>query len=279
MTTRAKESGVSLLNVLVIVAAGTGLVQVMLGDQDRAIDRLTMAADRSQARALAEAGVSSMRVALRRDLRDAPDSDHRQEAWATSNQQVIRFEFGTYEVRSEDLRGRFDLNGLEASNLAQQRAFGQLLAVLDLPQTLGVEITRIVAETGPLQSPDILLSHGLSSADLSRLSPFVTALPVRHNVNINAASETLLSALFRNPAAARSLVARRDAKGFLDQSDLDAMGLALPPLAGFTSDAFRVTAAASVGEARHSRVRLILRDFETGQVWVRPIEPDTDPEM
>ena len=71
--TRAPESGVSLLNVLVVVAAASGLVQVMLAGQEGAVSDLSRSHDIAQAEALARGGVASVAVALRRDILDAPD--------------------------------------------------------------------------------------------------------------------------------------------------------------------------------------------------------------
>ena len=82
---------------------------------------------------------------------------------------------------------------------------------------------------------------------------------VQHAINLNTASELLIAALFANPAAARSLVGRRAGKGYLERSDLAALGLVLPPMAGFTSDAFRVSAEATVGDARRTSTRDVLR--------------------
>ncbi|MEM9551738.1 MAG: type II secretion system protein GspK [Pseudomonadota bacterium] len=260
----------SLLNVLVVVAASAGLVQVMLTGQERALDRLSDTQDLVQARSLAEAGVTSVAVALRRDLVEAPESDHAGETWMQAAQDPIQFDFGTFAVTAEDLRGRLDLNALGPARLAELRVFASLLAQLDLPETLAAEIARAIAADGPIAALRDLERTGLSQEDLARLAPHVTALPTRYPVNLNAATEPLLAALFSNPAAARSLIARRKARGMLDRSDLAAFGLALPPLAGFTSDAFAVTASAAVGDSHSTLVRHILRDVETGEIVILP---------
>ena len=265
---RASERGVSLLNVLVVLAAGAGLVQAMLAGQERAVDRLAGAQDAAQVRALAEGGVTSMAVALRRDLSDAPEQDHLGEPWAQAAQEAITLEFGTYEIAAEDLRAKFDLNSLGPAKLAELRVFGALLTQLELPQSLALEIARVVAGQEPLSTPRDLERRGIAPADLARLAPFATALPTRHGINLNTADEPVLAALFANPAAARSLVARRRGRGALDRSDLAALGLVLPPLAGFTTDAVHVTATAEVGAARVQLTRIVLRDAETGEVRV-----------
>lgn len=263
---RGKESGISLLNVLVVVAAGAGLVQIMLSGQETALERLAETNDLAQARSLAQSGVTSVAVALRRDLIESPDTDHFREPWALSRQEAIALEAGRFEISLEDARGRFDLNALSAGSLVETRVFSALLAVLDMPQSLAPQIARIIANEGPLASPTDLISRGLSEADVKKLAPHVTALEQRHPINLNTASEPVLAALFGNPAAARGLMGRRVAKGYLDRSDLAALGLLTPPLAGFTSDAFEVTVTAESGRARSVLKRRLLRDRDTGQV-------------
>ncbi|WP_299689819.1 type II secretion system protein GspK [uncultured Tateyamaria sp.] len=263
---RDREAGVSLLNVLAILAIGTGLVHVMLRDQDVALDRLDRSASLAQARALAQSGATSVAVALRRDFARAPDTDHLGEDWALSVQDRIALDFGAFEVSVSDVRGRFDLNALHPGAIAEQRVFVALLSALDLPEVLASQITQSVTQHGPLRHPDTLLQFGLARSDLDRLAPHVTATDVRAPLNLNTVTEPLMAAMFANPNAARGLVARRVARGFLDQSDLAALGVALPARAGFTSDAFDVKSVASVGPARAVLHRRLYRDTETGAV-------------
>ena len=267
---RRKDRGVSLLNVLVVVAAGAGLVQAMLTGQDQALDRLEAQRDRAQARALAQGGLTSVVVALRRDGVTAPDTDHPGEPWAQAAQNRIAFDAGAFSVTVRDLRGQFDLNALEPGKIVEQRVFSALLRQLDLPEALGQQIAAIIAQDGPLPDARSLLDFGVSEADLARLAPHVTALDRRHALNLNAASEPVVAALLANPAAARALVARRTAAGMLSPADLTALGLAPPLLGGFRSDAFLVTVEAEVGLARTTLARRVMRSEEGGEVAVLP---------
>lgn len=264
--TRDGQGGVSLLNVLAVLAVGTTLVQIMLRDQDVALQRLDDASSVAQARSLARGGVTSVAVALRRDFAEAPDSDHLGEAWAQAAQNKIALDFGQFEVSIRDARGKFDLNALQPAALAEQRVFANLLRGLDLPEVLGRQITQIVTQNGSLDSADTLAQFGIARSDVVRLAPHVTALTVRGTLNLNTVSEPLMAALLGNPPAARGLVARRAAKGSLDRSDLVALGLAQPPLSGFTCDVFDVRAIAKVGEARAVLVRRLIRDLDTGDI-------------
>ncbi|WP_299044373.1 type II secretion system protein GspK [uncultured Tateyamaria sp.] len=270
--TRNRQAGVSLLNVLAILAVGTGLVQVMLSDQDVALQRLASANDVAQAQSLARSGITSVAVTLRRDFGTAPLSDHPGEPWADAAQERIALDFGQYDVSIVDGRGMFDLNALHPAALAEQRVFAALLTILGLPETLAGQITQIITQNGPLRAPQDLVRLGIAQGDIDRLAPHVTATPVRGPMNLNTVTEPLMAALLSNPPAARGLIARRAAKGFLDASDLSALGVPLPPLAGFTSDVFDVTANASVGVARAALRRRLLRDPDSGAVQSIPLQ-------
>lgn len=263
---RDRNSGVSLLNVLAVVAVGASLVQVMLRDQDGSILRLEEATNAAQARALAQGGVTSVAVGLRRDAGENPESDHLNEAWAGAAQDRIVLDFGQFEVSITDARGKFDLNALQPAALAEVRLFKALLAALDLPNVLASQITQIAALHGPLTDPEVLLDHGIAPSDVKRLLPHVTATQTRGPLNLNSVSEPLMVALTRNPAAARVLIARRKGQGELTASDLAALGLLQPQLAGYTSHVFDVRALASVGNARAILVRRLVRDPDTGVV-------------
>ena len=265
---RRKDRGVSLLNVLVVIAAGAGLAHAMLDEQDAALHRMGQSQDAAQANALAEGGVTSVAVALRRDFREAPETDHRAEPWAQAAQETISLDFGSFEVTVTDARGRLNVNELSAVNLSSQRAFKALLSALDLPETLALQVMEIVARHGPLSSAGALERHGLSEGDVARLMPHLVALPEPGGVNLNAATEPVMTAIFANAAVARGLIARRAAKGYLDQSDLKALGVTLPPLGLFTSNAFDVEVRAEVGAARVLRRKRLLRDGQTGRIHI-----------
>lgn len=270
--TRAPESGVSLLNVLVVVAAASGLVQVMLAGQESAVSDLSRSHDIAQAEALARGGVASVAVALRRDMLDAPDVDHLQEDWATASQTEVTFDFGSLEVEIEDARGRFNLNSLTAGSFLEQRIFQGLLTALDLPEALSAQIIQSLQNQGPLRDADDLFQRGFSMVDIDLMRPHVTALQTSGPINLNTATMPLMSALFANPAAAQALVARRTSQGQLTRQDLSAFGLAPPAVGGFTSDTFDVALRAQVGTARRTLNRRIFRNPEAGTVQIISID-------
>ena len=263
---RDRQAGVSLLNVLAVLAVGTGLVQVMLRDQDTALERLERANNAVQAQALAQGGVTSVAVALRRDFVEAPGADHLNEPWALAVQERITLDFGQFEVSVRDVRGRFDLNALHPSDLGAQRVFAGLLSALDLPELLAGQIVQIVSQHGPLTHPEKVLDFGIADSDLDRLRPHITTTDAPAPLNLNSVTEPVLAALLRNPSVARGLIARRAAKGFLEPRDFAALGVAVPALSGFTSDAFDVDAVATVDGARAVLINRLYRDPDTGTV-------------
>ncbi|MEL6463991.1 MAG: hypothetical protein AAFQ58_03390 [Pseudomonadota bacterium] len=263
---RDQISGVSLLNVLTVIAVGAGLMQFMLRDQDLSVQGLESTNNAAQAQALARGGVTSVAVALRRDAQVSPEVDHLNEPWASAAQDKIALDFGQFEVSITDARGKFDLNALQPAALAEARLFTALLTALELPSVLASQITQVVSKHGPLTDPEVLLDHGIAASDVKRLIPHVTATQTPGPLNLNSVSEPLMVALTRNPAAARVLIARRKGAGELTANDLAALGLPQPQLAGYTSNVFDVRALASVGDARAVLMRRLVRDPDAGAV-------------
>lgn len=270
MTRRPSDSGVALVNVLLVMAIAATLVQAMLSAEESAISAAQDASDRRQAFALAKGGVASLRSALRRDLTTGPDSDHLQEAWAQIAQQEVDFDFGSYAVTLQDAQGRFDLNSLSGTAIAQQRVFTGLLSALKLPEEIGARIRDIVSNEGPLTSLYDLRNFGIDDLLLEKLAPYLTTLPTPASINLNTAPEPVLQAVFGNAIVARSLVRRRAAKGFLTSSDLADLGVLQPVLTGWRSDVYDVAVTAKVGDMTVQYARRLLRDPETGTLTDLP---------
>ena len=268
--TRDRTAGLSLLNTLIVVAIGAGLVHGMLSSQDAALKQLEGAQDLAQAKSLALSGVTSAVSALQRDFAEAPETDHVKEPWAQANQTAIELDTGTFTVAIEDARGRFDLNALGPAQLAEQRLFANLLRTLELPEALASQIARVISTKGPLAHPQELLEHGIAAADVKRLAPYVDAFRERGPINVNAADRVILAALLNNERAANGLVSRRQTRGFLDESDFQALGVFLPSLAAFNSNSFDVYVLVEYGGARVETSRRLIRDTQTGAIATTP---------
>ena len=269
---RRDDEGVALINVLLVMAVSAALVQTMLTSQEKAIAKAQGSADRAQAFALAKGGVASLRTALRRDIAEAPESDHLREEWAQIAQEEVTFDFGSYAVSVSDAQGRFNLNGLSPTAIARQRVFSNLLRALELPQELGTQITDIIRRQGILTSVDDLRRHGVSAELVEGLRAHVTALPPEVAVNLNTATEPVLAAVFGNEIVARGLHARRMEAGFLTREDLSDFGVVQPAFAGWRSDSFDTRVTARVGDVEVVYQRRILRDPETGTIIDLPLE-------
>ena len=101
-----------LVNVLVALALGAALVTLMLTSQDDAIDRARRAGAAAQAEALALGAETSVLVALRRDMVEAPETDSYGEPWAQAAQAEVELETGRFAVTIHDAQAGLDLNGL-----------------------------------------------------------------------------------------------------------------------------------------------------------------------
>jgi general secretion pathway protein K len=243
---RDRESGVVLVNVLVVLTLASILVYMMLSDQDLAIARARNMASASAADALARGAEASVVSALRRDAEDHPETDHYGEEWMQVGQQVVELETGTFSVSVTDAQARLDVGRLKSGNVQESQVFLRLLAVLDLPPAL---VPRIASEL--LQSPDVTSLDALTSIDAATkeiLDPHVDLLPIPSALNLNTASETLLAVVLNNPSAATRLIASRNRNGFLDAAAFADIGVIQPPGTGFTSNTFDAQIEAEVDE-------------------------------
>lgn len=244
---RASDDGVVLVNVLVVLALAASLVYLMFGAQDVSLERARLISAASQADALARAGETSVVLALRRDMAEAPDIDHMGEPWAIAvQQQEVRLSTGRFSVTVEDLQGRFDVNRLVEDNLQDRFVVERLVALLELPETLTETLIRGMVRNGPVRGLWQLRDLGVPRAALEALSPYLVALPAGGDLNLNSAPSLVLNAVLGNQAAARRLELRRERQGFVTPDDLKAADLLLPPGAGFTSDTYAATTSAEV---------------------------------
>jgi general secretion pathway protein K len=256
---RGREDGVVLVNVLGLLAVTASVVATMLGVADLSVARSQRFSEAGQALALARAGERSAIVALRRDMRHAPDADHRGEPWADVAQAGITIAGGDFELAIEDAQGRFNLNTLIGGGLQAAGTFRAIAAAVGLQPGDAAGVRAAVVAGGPVRSLEELVARGVAAEDVARLRPLVTALPGPTAVNLNAAPVELLAVLLGNPVSARVLAARRKRSGFVTEADLGAAMAILPPGSGFTSDHFRVRVAVRIGGTMQSVESLLQR--------------------
>jgi general secretion pathway protein K len=246
--------------VLVLLALAASVVTMMLSLADLSIARSQRFSEAGQALALIRAGEQSAIVALRRDMLEAPELDHRGEAWASVGQRGIEIAGGAFELEIADAQGRFNLNTLVGGGLLTVQTLQAIAAELELaPDTAG-RIAATINMDGPLRElGDLSRRAGIPAGEVEAMRGLVTVLPGNGDINVNAAPPELLAILLQNPVQARVLAATRARAGFLTPQDVEAAGVILPPGVGFASDFFQVRTAVRIGETRQVMESLLRR--------------------
>jgi len=270
---RDGESGVILINVLSVLALASAVMVAILTLQDVSIERATRFMDSSSAAASAMGGELSAVVALRRDLRDAPESDHFREAWADVQQANTPIDGGEFSLMVEDEQARFNLNNLLTDGLGAAEVLSALLQSLQAPPELSSTIAAYVINRDGLAHIGELSGAGVDAALLARMADVVCVLPESTNININAAGEPVLAAVLGNRASAKLLLAKRERRGFLTPEDLASARVLLPARTGFRSDYYAVTVSVTSGTVTQSLTSRLYRTREEGlarvSVWSR----------
>ncbi len=258
--TRSGDAGVVLINVLVLLALAASVVTMMLSLADLSIARSQRFSEAGQALALIRAGEASAIAALRRDMIEAPEADHRGEAWAAVGQRGIEIAGGTFELEIADAQGRFNLNALVGGGLQAVQILQAIAAELELAPGTAARIAATINVDGPLRElGDLSRRAGIPAGQVEVMRGLVTVLPGNGDVNVNAAPPELLAILLQNPVQARVLAATRERAGFLTPQDVEAAGVILPPGVGFASDFFRVRTSVRVGETPQVMESLLRR--------------------
>jgi len=255
---REREEGTVLVTVLAVVALASAVLVTMVTTQETAIARSQRYSEAAQALEIARGGEASVVAALRRDGREAPQIDHYGEAWASVQDREQAIENGTFTLTVEDMQGRFNLTGggvIFADTV--RRIVARAAPGVDLDAVLGDDPATMLA-----------LARSVDPGLAERIAPFVVRLPVTTDININAASETLLAALLQNPVAARRIARSRDRQGYVTGADIRQLGVVLPRGMGLTSNFFRVTTTVRLGRTTQRLESLLHRRRDGGSVVV-----------
>ena len=153
--TRDRDSGVVLINVLVILGLAATIVFVMLTLADVSIARSQRFSDAGHGLALIRGGEQSAIAALRRDMIAAPDTDNAAEPWNDVAQQTIEIPGGTFELRIADAQGLFNLNTLDGGGLQAEEILRALGEAADLPPRVLPRIVSSLGLDGPLRRLEI----------------------------------------------------------------------------------------------------------------------------
>jgi general secretion pathway protein K len=260
MSTRQRDSGVVLVNVLIVLAIAGGLMVLLISSQEAALDRVARSVDAAVVRQIASGAEASVVDALRRDLDEAPESDHLNEPWALGVlQDEVVLPTGRFSVRITDLQAKFDVNLLADLTAGTQEFARRLMVALDQPPETANQIARILGAVGRIGKLEDLEDYGVSPETLNAMKPYVTALPVQGTINLNSVDPFLLNVMLQNQSQAAQLVRIRESRGSLSLAALRSIGALRPQNSGFISNAYLVDILATAGDARISMQSMIIR--------------------
>lgn len=281
-----RSRGAALIAALMTVALATLLATQLITTQGEAIQNLTGRRDLAQARWMARAAADWARAILTEDARTS-QIDHLGESW-TIKVPPIPIKSGKSQDIAEgelageivELDGRFNLNRLVPSGTADQTqvdVFVRLLVSLGSSVGDADRLARAVADwvdsdtltmdgaseaahygvafdNQPLLGVGSLLGvPGFTPALVTRLQPFVSALPQRVPLNLNTASAEVLAAELPGLglATAQRVVADRGRAPFRDVADFNArfVGAGAGAGCGVASRFFLITTRSSYGES------------------------------
>ena len=251
---RGRSRGVAVITALLVVALAASTASSMLAQQSAMLGQASLIAARAQADLHARAGLDWARGVLAEDARLGGAIDTLEEGWAKpiAGLPVERALVSGFLV---DEQSKFNLNNLRLGTVRSDpdmEIFRRLLANLDLPpdlshavldwidpdsdlaSTAGAEDSYYLVLARPyraanqemMQVEELYRIRGFTPERVARLKPFVTALPGRAPVNINTASEEVLTAVLTSGTSAlkpddvRALIAARQAKPFRNRDDM-----------------------------------------------------------
>ncbi len=240
------QSGVALITAMLVTAIVVVIAVSMATRQQLDIRRSANVLEGDQAYLFA-LGVESWALGILAQDRRDNTSDNLGEIWATVLP-PLDVEGGKVAGRIEDMQGRYNLNNLvgadgrpSAPDIAR---FQRLLRALQLDPALaqplvdwidpdsekvsldGAEDNDYLLRTPPYRAGNAPLSSvselrlikGFAAEAVARLTPFVCALPVRTDINVNTAKAEVLMTLADNlsKADADGMVQDRGLKGYPD---------------------------------------------------------------
>lgn len=273
MTRRDDEQGMILVNVLMFVAIASGLVLLMIGREELALDRALRSREAARAAAIVRGGELSAIAALQRDAIDAPLVDHAGEDWAKIGANGAAIDGGSFDLAVSDAEGRFNVNTLRSGDAVPVILFQRLARIAGLDEQQTVEAIAYVRTQGPVSDiRPIRLLPGADPAAISRLERMVTALPGKTMINLNAADQELLAFLIGDPVAAERIVAIRKRNGQITLRDLSDLKVSQPPGTAFSSSTYWVRVRAKIGDTVQQGATLIQRRLtKEGKVETVPV--------
>jgi general secretion pathway protein K len=298
-----RERGLA-LNVAMLIAALAAAVAVSVATaQSQWSSRVLHRRDQVEAQSIAQAGIQWARTILEADGATAGAIDHPGEPWALPLPPTP-VENGEVEGRIVDAQAFLNVNNLASPAHAsfERRRFARLFAMRgvrasvlpalvdwidadDVAEADGAEdawylhqVDATLAANAPAtRFEEIAGVRGVDADALTRLAPYVTALPVDTKLNVNTASADVLAASLPDvkPEAVAALVAGRATRPFASVTDFrERAGGAIGDETAFSvnSQYFIVTVGARQGETRARARALIERIVGTSTIVLQTLE-------
>ncbi len=259
-----------LVNVLVIVIMATAVLAIMLAGEDSDLERSRQLNSAAQAMAIARGGELTAITALRRDLASGSTTDTLDEPWANIADHDVRTNTGSFSFVVADAQARFNINDFALGDVIAQDNVKQLATVVGIAPDHVAGLLVALKAHGPISDLSELRAAGLSDDELRRLAFFCAALPEPTTVNVNTASEALLTIITGNPATAHAIVMARARTGAGGLSAA-AGQFVMPPGTGVSSSYFWTRARVTVGGTTQQLTSLLHRRLADGKPIVEAV--------
>lgn len=221
----ARQQGIALLTILLMVAIASILTMGILNQQQRMSRESSVTLRQDQSWVYAKSGEYFLSELLVDDAKNSNKSDNLAEKWAKP-MPVFPIPDGSITGRITDESGKFNLNNLflqdtKKPNPEAMKYFGNLLkrvglsadlvnSVVDwedpddqLSGSFGAEDSFYLGHSPGYLAANCPFSEiaelkkvrGFDGANYDRIAPYITALPYPTKINVNTASPMVLSAL------------------------------------------------------------------------------------
>ena len=268
---KERETGMILINVLVIVMLATAVLALTIAGDDENVERSVRLRSAAQAQAIARGGELSAISALRRDLARGNSVDMLTEEWAQIADVEAPIENGTFTFTVSDAQARFNLTNLARGDVASLGLMSKIAMAAGLQPEQIASIVEAAASGGLTDDFTALLDLGLTQQQIATLAAYVTILPEPTQINLATAPEGLLAILFASPARARSIVSLRAAPASFTDTSLRSAGLLRPPGTTLTSNYFWARSRVTVNGTSQQLTSLLYRHTSGGQPRVLAI--------
>lgn len=237
----SQQKGLALISVLLIFAIVAVLAGAMIERQGLDIQRSGNLQALQQARAYSTGIEYAVRSGLQLDFENDKEVDHLLEEWAKSH--TYPLSPGSAQIQIFDAQARFNLNSLHptaTNKTVQLQRFKNLLGELGLDESIAINTAKFIDKDSQTDDDylsaevpyrasyklfkhpsELLLVQLVDAKNYRILTPYITTLPISATLNVNTASNLVLSALSSawSIAEADKVIAGRGEEGFKKVDD------------------------------------------------------------